>query len=216
MVSAALLFFVLLYVEHSSVRAVKTLAVAAGIVDSERTLVGITDIRSDDHVRGDPDADVVILEYIDFNCIMCAVMQSTLNRVVRDKKVLVVSRHYPTTHNTSFERAVAAECAAQHGGEEAYFAFAEYLYKNQRTIKPQELASRITELGVDAERFDLCLSDGEMNRRVRRDYDEAVRLGATGTPFIVIIHDEIPVGISYALEYKAFLSRVSKLTGVVW
>ena len=214
-VAGTMLFAVLLYTEQPVIIPLKEAVSALGIIDSERVLVGIADIRSDDHRRGDPNAEVVIIEYSDFNCVMCAAMQHTFKKLVQDKKVLLISRHYPSIGKASFDRAIAAECVAQDAGETAYNAFVGYLYRKQHGLLSEEMiVQEAVSLGADATIMARCMVNEETRWRVERDRREAVRLGATGTPYIVIVQGSTPVGISYAMQYQDFVARLSKLTGI--
>ena len=213
-IAVVMVFSVFLYVEHPFARSVKTALSFAGFIDSERVVVGVTDVRSVDHKRGDEDADIVLIEYSDFNCVMCAVMQENFNRIVREEGVLLVSRHlYLDKGSDGFEKAVAAECVAKHAGEDAYFQFVRYLYQNQYTSDAlSEFEIEAIQLGVEARKFQSCVaSDADVRGRVERDSREGQRLGARGTPYIVVVYKDRPVGISYANEYGKFLNRVESL-----
>ncbi len=205
---------VLLYVEHPILRSVKHVAAGVGIVDSQHTVVGMQDIRSVDHVRGDADADVVLIEYSDLGCIMCAAMQENFKKIVREEGIMLVSRHlYPHKKGAAFEAAVAAECVAKHAGEEPFFLFTQYVYKNQRNISDTKmLESKAIDLGADAQEFQECIAtDMKVRDRIEEDSSEGWRLGSRGTPYIVVVYKDRPVGISYANEYSKFLERVKVL-----
>ena len=204
----------LFYVEHRSVLAVKNLISLTGLIDSEYTIVGITDIRSFDHERGDEDSDIVLIEYSDFSCVLCSAMQNNFEKIVREQKVRLVSRHFYLYQNgEAFRRAVAAECVAKYVGESAYFKFSRYLYDNQYEIEgEQDLVNEAISLGVDAKKFSECVDNNEeIKDRIRKDSDEAFQLGAQGTPYIVVVHKGKPIGISYANEYSNFLNRIRTL-----
>lgn len=213
-IAAALLVTTLFYIEHPSVRALKSTASFIGLIDSQHTLVGLTDVRSIDHVRGNPDASVVLLEYSDFGCVLCAAMQDNFERIIREQKILLVSRHlYARAEGSSFERAVAAECVAKHAGEEAYFVFSRYLYDNQHSIDDAtDLSAKVAEFGVSVLDFQDCTEhDARVRERILRDNEEGWRLGARGTPYIIVLYNGRPVGISYANEYGKFTERIKLL-----
>ncbi len=178
-------------------------------------MVGITDVRSIDHTQGSHDANVLLIEYSDFSCVMCAMMQDNLKRIAEEERVLLVSRHlYPETSGTSFEKAVAAECVAKHAGEEAYFSFVQYLYKNQYIPDDSKLTmlQKAISLGTDIQEFERCIaSDDRIRARIQNDSEEGWHLGARGTPYIVVVYKGRPIGISYANEYEKFLHRVRSL-----
>ncbi|MCY4577105.1 MAG: thioredoxin domain-containing protein [Candidatus Kaiserbacteria bacterium] len=213
-VAVAMVLGVLLYVEHPMVRIVKHIVAGIGAIDSQHTVVGMTDVRSVDHIRGNADADVVLIEYSDLGCIMCAAMQKNFEKIVQEEEVMLVSRHlYPHQKGSAFEAAVAAECVAKHTGEEAFFSFIQYVYENQGSVSDTKvLANKAAELGTDARQFQECIAtDTKVRDRVKRDSDEGWRLGSRGTPYIVIVYKDRPIGISYANEYRKFLERVKML-----
>ena len=214
-ISALLIIGVLLYVEHPTVRVLKHVAASVGIIDSQHTVIGMTDIRSIDHVRGDINSDVVLIEYSDLSCVMCAAMQEGFNKIIEEEGVLLVSRHlYPHTRGAAFEAAVAAECVAKYVGEDAFFSFITFVYENQSAAigDGEVLAQKAAELGADARQFQECVaSDATITERIKHDSDEGWQLGSRGTPYIVVIYKDRPVGISYANEYSKFLSRIKML-----
>lgn len=216
-ISAILLVVTLMYVEHPVVRVLKQVATKIGVTDSSRTVVGMTDLRSVDHVRGDVSADTMIIEYSDLSCIMCAAMQENFEKIAREERVALVSRHlYPFLEGFAFDRAVAAECVAKHAGEDAFFEFTRYIYDNQHEIGEdvESLANQAVEVGTDLEHFRECISiDKDVREHIKRDSEEGWELGARGTPYIVVVHKDKPVGISYANDYDRFLARVKMLIG---
>ena len=216
--SLCLFLTTLFYIDHSIIHGVKRAFSSFGLIDSRHILVGMSDVRSDDHVRGQEDAEIFLVEYSDFSCLMCAVMQETFDRIVSEQKILLVSRHlYPRQENSSFRLAVAAECVAKHAGEEAYASFAQYLYSSQHVSEALEdvaLQQQAVSLGVEVNVFQRCVeNDASVRARIERDSEEGWRLGARGTPYIVVVYKGKPVGISYANRYDAFLKRVTLLVG---
>lgn len=204
----------LLYTEHSSVRSLKNLASLAGLIDSHYSITGITDVRSVDHTIGDADADLVLLEYSDFSCVLCAAMQDNLQQFVREKKALLVSRHlYLSYSGSGYDRAIAAECAGKHGDDDAYRAYMDFLYTNQHKITDDaQLTKEAIALDVDAAQFASCReSDYDIVNRIQRDSEEGFALGAKGTPYIIVVYQGVPVGVSYANEYSAFIERIDTL-----
>ena len=213
-IAIAMVAGVLLYVEHPILRAVKYIATGIGVVDSQHTIVGMRDISATDHIRGDTDADVVLIEYSDLSCIMCAAMQENFKKIVQEEDIILVSRHlYPYKKGSAFEAAVAAECVAKQSGEESFFSFIQYVYENQSDINDTKmLANRAVNLGADAREFQECITtDMKVRDRIEKDSSEGWRLGSRGTPYIVVVYKDRPIGISYANEYSAFLERIKML-----
>src|SRR4051812_29469284 len=66
--------------------------------------------------KGDPGAKVVLVEYSDFQCPMCARIQPTLRQFLDTYKgkVKLASKYFPLTmHKNSMPAAQAAQCAAE-------------------------------------------------------------------------------------------------------
>ena len=86
-------------------------------------------VTAEDHLFGNPDAPVTIIEYSDFECPYCARFHPTLEQVVAESNGSVnwVYRHWPI-HNT-IEKLVAAECVAKIKGNDAFWKYADLLFK---------------------------------------------------------------------------------------
>ena len=92
-------------------------------------LEAMAEITSNDHIRGNPDAAVTIVEYADFECPFCKRFHFTMQQVVRDYdgKVAWVYRQFPLDqlHTKARKEAVASECAAEIGGNDAFWKYTE-------------------------------------------------------------------------------------------
>src|SRR5207237_7967826 len=82
-----------------------------------------------DHVYGNPNASITLIEYSDFECPYCKSVHLTAKRVVDESRGQVnwVYRHFPLEmHNPGAQKqAEASECAAELGGNEAFWKFAD-------------------------------------------------------------------------------------------
>lgn len=202
--------FALILVEHPSVAFLKKIGNSFGIVDSKYVIRGLSDIRSDDHVLGNIDSRIALIEYSDFTCLLCAAMRPVFERLVAEKDLLVVYRHsYLNNDNDALARAVSAECVYRDLGDDAFFEYSNFLYSDQFKVTKELLAQKAISLGVDVQRYNRCLTQKNVLDRVDRDTKESSTLGARGTPFIVVVRDGIPLGISYANNYDEFLKRVT-------
>jgi protein-disulfide isomerase len=139
------------------------------------------------HRLGPEPAKVVFVEFADFQCPACRVhtgrMEELRKRYPND--VAVVYRHFPlpsTPH--SLAAAVASECAAEQG---RFTAMHEALFRRQREIGSASWREFAELAGVpDQARFERCLDDPAPRSTVIRDRDAALRIGATGTPTVVV------------------------------
>lgn len=95
----------------------------------------IREVQKDDHIMGNPNADVVIVEYSDPECPFCKQFHETLHSVIAqyggDGKVAWVYRHFPIPqlHPKAPKEAEALECAAEQGGNDMFWKFTDKVYQ---------------------------------------------------------------------------------------
>ena len=147
-----------------------------------------------DHLRGSPDAPVKIVEFGDTECPQCKRFHPTLQRIVAEYpgKVVWVFRHYPIDeiHPKARREAEATECAAELGGNDKFWAYLDRLYEitpSNDKLDPAELPRIAVHVGLDRKAFTQCLASGRHAGRVQEDVDDALAVGATGTPYTVVI-----------------------------
>ncbi len=112
---------VIRFVEQQRAEAEKREQSAAG----GRAAAMRTVAKDRDHIRGNPDAPVTLVEYSDFECPFCKRFHPTVKRIVDEYggRVRWVYRHFPLDeiHPVKARReAAAAECAAELGGNDAF------------------------------------------------------------------------------------------------
>ena len=212
-IAGLIVIFTLFYTENDAIEPFKSIARGIGLIDSEKTIRGIVDIRSADHVLGDVSSDIVILEFSDYECILCAAMRPVFERLVKEQDVAVVYRHlYRSRYSSGFLTAVYAECVGKHIGEVGFYAFTNDIYENQSSVDADYLLAAAIRTGIDPINLNQCVeSDAEVKKKIEDESLEGWRLGARGTPFIVVIKDGTPLGVSYANRYEDFSKRVRDL-----
>lgn len=152
--------------------------------------------RSRDHIRGNPDAPVALVEFSDFECPFCKRFHPTVKRLVDESKGQLkwVYRHFPLDdlHPVKARKeAVASECAAEIGGNEAFWKFADRFFEltpsHNRTEIDVVLPQIAGEIGLDKVRFASCLGGSRHDRHVAEDVQDALATGGRGTPWSVIV-----------------------------
>lgn len=139
------------------------------------------------HLKGNPDASVVLLEYSDLQCPACAAFQPALEEVfAKYGDVLRFEyKHFPLpVHNLAEPAARAAEAAGQ---QDSFFPYHDLLFANQatwsRSPNPNALFIKYAEeLGLDVELFKRHLNSSLIRDKVRADGLAAREAGLTGTP----------------------------------
>lgn len=160
--------------------------------------IKLNPITQSDHVRGNPSADVIIVEYSDTSCPFCKRFHVTMNQLFNaygpKGTVAWVYRHFPIkdSHPNAPKEAEATECAAKLGGNNAFWEFADKLYSISKSdqgipLDQAELPKIATSLGLNESAFNSCVASGEYTDRVTFDLQSALVAGGQGTPFNVIV-----------------------------
>jgi len=140
-----------------------------------------------DHLRGDPELGVVLVEYGDFECSFCARAYTIVEEILRQigDDVCFVFRHFPLTmaHPRAMSAAQASECAA---AQDAFWPMHHALFEHQDALEDEDLVRYATDLNLDVARFQDELASGSYERRVREDFLSGVRSGVNGTPTFFI------------------------------
>lgn len=151
------------------------------------------EVNGDDHVYGSRDADVFLVEYSDFECPFCQAFHSTAKELVdeSDGKVAWVYRHYPLSFHPQAEpAALASECVADIGGNDAFWDFSDLLFENQTTLSDDTYAELASSLGVSSNSFENCYTNQNFIEKVQNDFKEGTAAGVQGTPHTFVINKD--------------------------
>ncbi|MHB0865643.1 MAG: DsbA family protein [Minisyncoccota bacterium] len=168
-------------------------------------------VGANDHILGNPAAPVKIVEYADFDCEYCKGFDDTLHQIIANEgasgKVAWVYRQFPLTeiHPDAMSLAEASECAAEAGGNDAFWKFTTALFKNQ-PANPTQYGTFAKEVGIPGDAFAACYADASttMSARILADRQNAIAIGAKGTPYsLILAPGKPPVVIAGAYPYAA-------------
>jgi len=154
--------------------------------DGGRTLVRAVDPKRD-HIYGDVNAPLTIVEYGDFQCPFCLKASGSIEEVRRElgDRLRYVWRHAPLErqHPNALAAAEAAEAANLQG---KLPEFSRSLFADQDHQLPSDIIRRARELGLDVERFEEDLSSPKVTERVRDDMLDAEAMDITSVPTFFI------------------------------
>lgn len=156
--------------------------------------INLVPVTEKDHIIGSKDAELVIVEYSDTECPFCKTFHNTMKEVVKsyNGKVAWVYRHFPITqlHSRAIKEAEATECAAELGGNQAFWKYLDKIFEttnSNNSLDPNELPKIAATTGLDVNAFNTCLSSGKYTAAVNESVKEAVKAGALGTPYSIIV-----------------------------
>jgi len=151
-----------------------------------------------DHVYGNPNAPVSLIEYSDFECPFCKRFHATAKEIVDayGGKVNWVYRHFPLAmHNPGAQKeAEASECVAQLGGNDAFWKFANAIYartkSNGNGFPLDQIVPLGKEIGLDEKQLKECIDAAKYASRVQEDLNEGIQIGITGTPANFLLRND--------------------------
>ena len=156
--------------------------------------IEVAAISDKDHILGSRTAELVVVEYSDTECPFCKVFHNTMKEIVNtySGKVSWVYRHFPIQqlHAKAIKEAEATECAAELGGNEAFWNYIDRLFvltNSNDSLDLGELPKIAGAVGLDVASFNTCLSSGRHTNAVNEMIEEAYKAGARGTPYSVIL-----------------------------
>ncbi|GLY30093.1 thioredoxin domain-containing protein [Kineosporia sp. NBRC 101731] len=141
------------------------------------------------HVFGNPDAEICIVEFGDYECPYCAGAAPALHELVEssDGRIRLVFQNFPLfeTHPFALTAALAAESAEVTGGSEVFWKMHHKLFKNQTRLTDGDLRLYAEFVGADPDR-----AAGEKAQEfaplVQADYAAGIASGVVGTPTLFI------------------------------
>ena len=193
-------------------------AAVAQSVDQASSMPPVT---AADHILGNPNSQIYIVEYGDTDCPYCQEYQSTLHQIITDYgngQVAWVYRDF-AIHPNSPKEAEATECVAELGGNDKFWQYLDLLFsKKDFTVTPyigldpSQLPVLAASIGIDQNAFTTCLNSGKYESKITEEYNDAIAAGAQGTPFTIIVtrNSRIPIttgAVSYT-ELKAAIDAI--------
>ena len=160
------------------------------------SLDNLKPITDKDHILGNPDAPVTLVLFTDLECPFCKRFHITMKQIMEEYgkagKLKWVFRHLPLEqlHSKAKNEAVAAECAADIGGNEKFWQYVDRLFEitpGNNGLDPTELPKIAEYVGLNKTQFETCLTSGKFDQRIKEDSENAMQLGALGTPYAIVL-----------------------------
>ncbi|MBS3060197.1 MAG: DsbA family protein [DPANN group archaeon] len=188
--------------------------------------INAADLVDDDPFLGPADAEIVVIEFSDFECPFCGASAGTnqalidrfqsqdpnweaaipkLREYAEQGRIKLVYRDFPLSiHPNAQKAAEAGQCANDQG---KFWDMHDKIFENQQSMGISSLKQYAGSIGLNQETFDQCLDSGKHQDEVRDDFNAGVQLGVEGTPTFVI-NDKVLVG---AQPWSAFEQVLSQL-----
>ena len=171
-------------------------------------------VQPTDHVMGDANAPILMIEYASFTCPHCAAFHTQILPEIKKKwidtgKVKLVYRDFPLDQAAA-KAAQLAECMPK----DRYFAVTDMIFRTQ----PQwitgsdpvaELAKGLRIAGMGDNEVKACLANTAIADAVVADYRGGEALGVNSTPTI-FVNGEMFKGGRSVDEFDALFTKLAK------
>ena len=152
----------------------------------------VTEIVASDHIKGNPDAPLTIVEYSDLQCPACRAQHESIQKVWAPIKgsVRFVYRHFPLSniHPHAITAAYYSEAAANQG---KFWEMHDLMFAGQtgwtRLQDPKPVFDGyVKQLGLDKEQFDKDVVSEGVRAKVASDAQSAKSAQAASTPSLFL------------------------------
>jgi protein-disulfide isomerase len=146
-------------------------------------------------VIGNPQGDVTLVEFFDYQCGYCKRAQPDLERLLKeDTGLRVVMKEFPILGPASVT-AAQASLAAQKQGK--YLEFHMTLMAVKGQLSDDLIYDAASQVGLDLDKLKQDMNDPSVAAELRANMDLAQALGVQGTPAFVINDQIIPGAVGF-------------------
>jgi protein-disulfide isomerase len=157
-------------------------------------------------VAGNPNGDVTIVEFFDFNCGFCKRGLADVQKVLdNDKNVRVVLKEFPILAPGSRDASVVALALRQQFDREKLWRFHTQLMNTRGTIGREQAFAVAKDLGADLKKLEADMGAPSIQEALDESKQLADALSITGTPSYVVA-EELVIG---ARGYDALATRIA-------
>ncbi|HAS84827.1 MAG TPA: disulfide bond formation protein DsbA [Candidatus Yonathbacteria bacterium] len=182
----------------------------------------IDPVTSADHIIGNPNAKLFVVEYSDTECPYCKTFHATMNRIMneygKDGNVAWVYRQFPieSLHPAKAQNeAEATECANKLGGNTKFWEYINKVFEitpSNNRLDQAELPIIAKAIGLDVTEFNKCLENDEMKTVVDAQIASGAKAGVSGTPYsIILVNKKAVSGINGAQPYEVVKAQIEEL-----
>lgn len=178
----------------------------AFLTDIQEVKPTLPTIRASDPRRGSTDKNAIqIVEFADFNCLHCRLMETELDTILTNKElpVTLIWRDFPLSDDpAALAPSIAGRCAHAQG---KFWQMHDALMKE--TQPSDAVIKRIAQaVGLDLNRFNACLINPKTLKSLQADIDAAKAFNITSTPTLFVGNDVVE-GYTGAAELEVMIRQ---------
>jgi protein-disulfide isomerase len=157
--------------------------------------------------KGDADAEVVIVEFADYQCPHCKNATPVVEQMLEQYagKVKLVFIDLPVINRNGLDSTALAEGGYCAGQQDKFWQYHDLAFEKQAELRPGAAVELAQQLGLDEAAFKDCLDAAGTKAWVANAKAEAQRIGVSGTPTFFVNGKRVPggdlhSGLSEAIE----------------
>lgn len=163
-------------------------------------------VSSKDHIQGDENAIITLVEYGDYECPYCGAAYPIVKRIQKHfgADLRFIFRNFPLveSHAHAGIAAITAEFAGAHN---QFWEMHDMLYENQQNLEIADLLGYAKTLNLSEKDLDHAINKEMYSEKIKNDFMGGVRSGVNGTPTFFI--NELRHNGSF--EYENLLNAIN-------
>ncbi len=138
-------------------------------------------VAEHNYYKGPEDAQVVLVEFSDFQCPACALFAPLIsNFELRFPNLKIVYKQFPLPQHSQAKTAAYAAMAA--GEQDAFWEYHNVLFENQNQFSDELFVQLAKDIGLDEDKFKNDMASEKVKQYVEADIKTANSLGVNSTP----------------------------------
>ena len=169
-------------------------------------------LGKEDHVIGSLDSQILVVEYGDFECPLCAQAYHSVKLLLKDfdAHLSFAFRHFPLVEAHP-HAGMAAEAAEAAGAQYKFWQMHDLLFENQTHLKPKFLRQYAVDIELDMRRYDAEIIDHVYLQRVQENLASGRVSGVHGSPAFFLDGRIIDVSFGMHHLFQAVQARIDQL-----
>lgn len=138
-------------------------------------------------VRGNPDGDITMVEFADYNCGFCKRAHTEVEKFVEaDGNIRLIIKEFPILGPGSITAARVALASARQQDGALYGPFNDALMVHRGSHTEDTVFSIAEKIGLDTEQLRKDMEDEAISTKINRTYALAQKLRINGTPAFIM------------------------------
>lgn len=145
----------------------------------------------DQIVIGNPDGDVTLVEFFDYNCGYCrSAVPDMAALLAEDPNLKIILKEFPILSNESIDAARVGILVSQTDAD--YWTFHQTLFSSRGKVDKATALKAAADQGLSPVDLELRMGEENVARTIQKSYEIAQALGISGTPTYIIGNEIIP------------------------